>query len=139
MGSVFLVILVVVMALLVVRRVRALGPPTVQFQIASPPNEVVNKAIAQLARKRNWRIQGQTAESATFSMKRMNWMHWVTGLILMVFLVIPGLIYLYVQSRREDTLVVRASPNPAGASVQVSANGMGARMALRPLCSALGG
>ena len=138
-GSVLLPIIVVVVAILGVRRIRALGPPTVQFQIASPPHEVVSKAIAQLARKRHWRVQGQTADSATFSVKRMNWMHWVTGLFLMVFLIIPGVVYLYVQSRREDTLIVRASPDPAGASVQISANGMGARMALRPLRSALGG
>jgi len=137
-GTVITPILVVVLALLVIRRVRALGPPTLQFQLAATPHEVVSTTIAQLARRRRWRVQSQTQDSATFAMKRMTWMHWLTGLVLMVFLIIPGVIYLFMQSRREDTLIVRAAPDPAGSSVQLSANGMGARMALRPLRAALG-
>ncbi len=120
------------------QRFNNLSPPVVQFHVALSPNQVVNSSIAELATKRRWRVVNQSGDSATFAMRRMTATHWLVGCLLLLFFVIPGLIYLFVQYRREDSLNVRVSPDGAGSSVLLAANGVGARMAIKPLRVARG-
>lgn len=132
---------VVILAFLgyrIYRRISRLSPPVVQFHVNMSPDQVVTASIAELAAKRRWRIVSQSHDSAVFGMRRMTMTHWLIGLFLLLFFVIPGLIYLYVEYRREDTLNVRTTPDDNGTSVQLAAKGLGARMAIQPLRSVLG-
>lgn len=140
-GAVSGIIWVLILAFLGYRiylRISRLSPPVVQFHVSMSPDQVITASIAELAAKRRWRIITQSHDSAMLGMRRMTMTHWLIGIFLLFFFVIPGLIYLYVQYRREDTLNVRTTPDDTGTSVQLAAKGLGARMAIKPLRSALG-
>jgi hypothetical protein len=102
-----------------------------RFETPAEPHRIVMAAVAIIATKRNWQVMAQCDEGASFRYHRRP--NALIAVVLMLFFLIPGIVYLVLAGKRES-LVLNIYSDTTGMTVaQLTSNGFRGKFAGRAL------
>ncbi|MCB1000363.1 MAG: hypothetical protein R2713_12200 [Ilumatobacteraceae bacterium] len=109
----------------------------IRFDTPAPPQHVVMTSVAQVGTARRWTTATQTDTNVAFNYhKRPNT---VVVIVLLLFGIIPGVVYWMLRSKREAlNVMMTASAAPGLTTVQIVSNGYQGKSAGRAVRAALG-
>jgi len=102
-----------------------------RFETCADPHRVVMAAVGIVAAKRRWQTMDQSDRGASFRYNKQP--NPIVAIALLLFLVIPGIVYLVLASKRESLILTIDPPKPGIAVVQVTSNGFRGKFAGRAL------
>jgi hypothetical protein len=102
-----------------------------RFESPSDPRRIVMAAVAIVATKRHWQVMAQSDEGASFRYHRRP--KALVAAVLLVFFLIPGIVYMVLAGKRES-LVLNIYSDSTGMTVaQLTSNGFRGKAAGRAL------
>ncbi len=102
-----------------------------RFETTAEPDHVMMAAVGVFGTKRRWSILSLTDHNASFAYHKSP--NWLIALLLLMLLLVPGIVYLILGSKREDVFVMTvAGPGPH-VTVQVTSNGYRGKFTARAL------
>lgn len=125
-----IVLLASVVALVMFKRGESL-----RFETTAQSPQILMQANSEVGTKKRWTVVSQSQHNVVFAFQKGPNM--LVGLVLIIFFVVPGLVYFILAGKRES-LNVMFDVRPDGLSqVQVTSNGYRGKLAGRSLRSAL--
>ncbi|ERR1022692_2712812 len=102
-----------------------------RFETPTDPRRIVMAAVAIVATKRNWQVVSQSDDSASFRYHRRP--NALLAVVLLLFFLIPGIVYMVLAGKRESLLLNIHSDNTGMTVIQLTSNGFRGKFAGRAL------
>lgn len=96
-------------------------PKPTELEVPMPPNEVLMTVVAEVGSRHHWNLVSQDNNSATFRFYKGPNLLIAVGL--MVFFILPGLVYLMISRTNESLSVMVSLTANNKTKVQLVANG----------------
>jgi len=110
---------------------------TLRFETTADPKQVIMNALSILGAKRRWTTLSQSDNAANFSYHKKP--NGLVALILLCFLVVPGIVYIVLARKKESASVMVTEPTGSGMTiVQIVSNGWRGKSAGRSLRTQIG-
>lgn len=124
-----LILLIVIAAVVLFFMLRS--GENLRFETCADPHRVVMAAVGIVAAKRRWQTMDQSDRGASFRYHKQP--NPILAIVLLLFLLIPGIVYLVLASKRESLILTIDPATPGIAVVQVTSNGFRGKFAGRAL------
>jgi hypothetical protein len=111
-----LILLIVIAAVVLFFMLRS--GENLRFETCADPHRVVMAAVGIVASKRRWQTMDQSDRGASFRYHKQP--NPIVAIALLLFLVIPGIVYLVLASKRESLILTIDPATPGIAVVQVT-------------------
>jgi hypothetical protein len=102
-----------------------------RFESSSDPRRIVMAAVAIVATKRHWQVIAQSDDGASFRYHRRPKV--LVAVVLLVFFLIPGIVYVTLAGKRESLLLNIYSDKTGMTIAQLTSNGFRGKSAGRAL------
>jgi hypothetical protein len=102
-----------------------------RFETCADPHQIVMAAVGIVAAKRRWQTMERSDGGASFRYHKQP--NPIVAVVLLMFLLVPGIVYLVLASKRESLVVTIDATLPGINVVQVTSNGYRGKFAGRAL------